>query len=80
MTAVSYDGPRRHMTAVSYDGPRRHMTAVSYDTWRRHTTVVSYDTWRRRATGRCRTTPPGVVRHGQHVYGTPYLEAYTLQP
>ena len=83
MTAVSYDGPRRHMTAVSYDGPRCHMTVV-----RCHmtpgeassTTAVSYDTWRRRATGRCRTTPPGVVRHGQHVYGTPYLEAYTLQP
>ena len=38
MTAVSYDGPRRHMTAVSYDGPRRHMTAVSYDDLE-----VSYD-------------------------------------
>ena len=31
------------MTAVSYDGPRRHMTAVSYDAWRRHMTAVSYD-------------------------------------
>ena len=40
MTAVSYDGPRRHMTAVSYDGPRCHMTAVSYDGPRCHMTAI----------------------------------------
>ena len=50
------------MTVVSYDTWRCRMTAVSYDTWRCHMTVVS---------------PPGVVRHGQRVYGTPYLEAYS---